>query len=198
MLVFVGMTTEAVAQITVGAAIEFEKDDHNYGDVPFEGNGTYSFKFTNTGSEPLMISDAKGSCGCTVPSWPRTPIAPGESSNIDVTYDTKRVGPISKSVTIMSNAVNTPVKVIRISGTVLAGPDVDQPVPPANVIKAEIEKPVPVAEIAMPEQAPLTEKQIKANAKAEKKRLKAEKKAAKKLLKEENKIAKAKAKLEKA
>ena len=198
MLVFVGMTTEAVAQITVGAAIEFEKDDHNYGDVPFEGNGTYSFKFTNTGSEPLMISDAKGSCGCTVPSWPRTPIAPGESSNIDVTYDTKRVGPISKSVTIMSNAVNTPVKVIRISGTVLAGPDVEQPVPPANVIKAEIEKPVPVAEIAIPEQAPLTEKQIKANAKSEKKRLKTEvkakKKAAKLALKEQKEALKEEAK----
>lgn len=194
MLAFVGMTTGAIAQITVGAAIEFEKDEHNYGDVPFEGNGTYSFKFTNTGSEPLMISDAKGSCGCTVPSWPKEPIAPGASANIEVTYDTKRVGSISKSVTIMSNAVNTPVKVIRISGNVLAGSEVDQPVPPAQVMA--VEKPVPAVEVAAPVKAPLTEKELKAAEKAEKKRLKAEakaeKKAAKLKLKEEKAALKAK------
>jgi hypothetical protein len=101
-----------------GAKIEFEKEVHDYGTIKQYGNGMYEFKFTNTGNEPLTISNAKGSCGCTVPEWPREPIAPGESGVIKVKYDTKRVGPFGKSVTLQSNAVNEPTKTIRIKGTV--------------------------------------------------------------------------------
>ena len=67
----------------------------------------------------MIISNAKGSCGCTVPTWEKEPIMPGESSVMTVKYDTKRVGPINKSVTITSNATNSPTKVIRIKGKVL-------------------------------------------------------------------------------
>ena len=102
----------------------FEKELHDFGTIEQEGNGTYEFKFKNTGKEPLVISNAKGSCGCTVPSWPKEPINPGASGIIKVTYDTKRVGPFTKTVTISSNA-KTSEKVITIKGTV----KVEEPFP---------------------------------------------------------------------
>lgn len=118
-LIAVALTSVANAQdLESGPAIEFEKDVHDYGTIQQNGNGTYEFKFTNTGTEPLTISNAKGSCGCTVPEWPKEPIAPGESGVIKVKYDTKRVGPFGKSVTLQSNAVNEPTKTIRIKGKV--------------------------------------------------------------------------------
>jgi hypothetical protein len=124
------------AKIESGAKIEFEKDVHDYGTIKQHANGAYEFKFKNTGNEPLMISNAKGSCGCTVPEWPREPIAPGESATIKVKYDTKRVGPFSKSVTIQSNAVNDATKTIRIKGNVEevagAGAPVNNAGAPAN------------------------------------------------------------------
>jgi hypothetical protein len=76
----------------------------------------------------LIISNAKGSCGCTVPEWPKEPIAPGAKATIKVKYDTKRPGAINKSVTITSNAVNEPTKVIRIKGNVLPAPEGTAPV----------------------------------------------------------------------
>lgn len=198
-IAFAAMTSTAIAQeVRQGAVIEFEKDVHDYGDIAHKGNGTYSFVFTNTGSEALMISNAKGSCGCTVPSWPKEPIAPGASAKIDVTYDTKRVGAISKSVTITSNAVNTPVKVIRIKGNVLAAePVMDVPVAAeGQVVDAAEEVAQPMKEDAV-EVVELTKKQIKAKKKAEKKRLKSEakakKKAAKLALKKEKEALKAEA-----
>jgi len=111
----------AVAQPVANASLAemtFEKDAHDFGTIEFEGNGTYEFKFKNTGSEPLIISDAKGSCGCTVPTYPKNvPIKPGESQVIKVTYDTKRPGGFTKTVTVTSNA-KTPQKTITIKGTV--------------------------------------------------------------------------------
>lgn len=112
----------AVAQQVGGPSIEFEKDVHDFGNVKQYGNTTTEFVFKNTGSDPLIISNARGSCGCTVPSWPKQPIAPGETAVIKVTYDSKRVGPINKSVTITSNASNEPTKVIRIKGNIEAAP----------------------------------------------------------------------------
>ena len=111
-----------------GAKIEFASDVHDYGDVKHGGNGKCTFTFTNTGTEPLVISNARGSCGCTVPEWPKAPIAPGAKAVITVNYDTKRVGAINKSVTITSNAVNEPTKIIRIKGNVLPAPEGTSPV----------------------------------------------------------------------
>jgi hypothetical protein len=118
-----GMTGLVIAQnqVVTGPSITIDKDVHDYGDVPYGGDGTCQFKVTNTGTEPLIISNCKGSCGCTVPKCDSNPILPGESSIITVKYDTKRPGPINKSVTVNSNAVNEPVKVVRIKGNV--GPD---------------------------------------------------------------------------
>ena len=100
--------------------ISFEKDIHDFGTFEQHGNGLYEFKFTNTGDAPLIISNSKGSCGCTVPIWPKAPIAPGASEVIKVKYDTKRIGAFNKSVTITSNAKTDPTKVIRIKGKTLA------------------------------------------------------------------------------
>lgn len=129
-LVFIaGLATQAVAQdVTSGAQIDFDKETHDYGNVEFGGNGQCTFVFKNTGNAPLIISNAKGSCGCTVPSWPKEPIAPGKTGTITVKYDTKRPGAINKSVTITSNAGNEPTKVIRIKGNVEAQPESGSPV----------------------------------------------------------------------
>lgn len=108
--------------------IEFKKDVHDYGDVKYDGNGTCTFEYKNTGNAPLIISNAKGSCGCTVPDWTKEPINPGKTGVITVKYDTKRPGAINKSVTITSNAVNEPTKVLRIKGTVGAKPEPATPV----------------------------------------------------------------------
>ena len=104
------------------AEITFEKELHDFGTIANGANGTYEFKFKNTGKEPLIITEAHGSCGCTVPTYPKnTPIKPGDSEIIKVTYDTKRTGSFTKTVTITSNA-KTPSKVITIKGVVEAAP----------------------------------------------------------------------------
>ncbi len=97
--------------------MKFETDVHDFGTIEYGGDGTYDFKFTNTGKTPLIISNARGSCGCTVPKWPKEPIGKGQSNVINVQYDTKRPGPFTKTVTISSNATE-PSKVITIKGTV--------------------------------------------------------------------------------
>lgn len=97
--------------------IEFETKVIDYGTIEKGANGKREFKFTNTGKEPLIITKAVGSCGCTVPSWPREPIAPNGTAVIEVRYDTKRVGPFAKSVTINSNAANG-VQRLKIKGKV--------------------------------------------------------------------------------
>jgi hypothetical protein len=101
--------------------ISFEKDVHDFGTIKFGGNGVYEFKFTNTGKEPLIISNAQGSCGCTVPTWPKEPIKANESGKIKVSYDTKRPGPFTKTVTITSNAKSSP-KILTIKGVVEEAP----------------------------------------------------------------------------
>lgn len=129
LILVAAFTSNALAQaVESGAQIEFEKEVHDYGTIQQYGNGVYEFKFTNTGNEPLTISNAKGSCGCTVPEWPREPISPGEDGVIKVKYDTKRVGPFGKSVTLQSNATNEPTKTIRIKGVVEKAPEGGAPV----------------------------------------------------------------------
>ncbi len=118
-LIFVLAAGFATAQeVTSGAMISTDKDTHDYGTIPYGSDGSCEFVVTNTGTAPLTITRCKGSCGCTVPKCEKAPINPGETSIITVKYDTKRPGPINKSVIITSNAVNEPTKVIRIEGKV--------------------------------------------------------------------------------
>lgn len=106
----------AYAQET--AEITFTADEIDYGTVKAGSDGVRVFEFTNTGKAPLVISNVSSSCGCTVPSWTKEPVAPGAKGEIKVKYDTKRVGPIRKSITVTSNSKETPVKALRIKGTV--------------------------------------------------------------------------------
>ena len=115
-----------------GAEISFDKETHDYGVMKQHANGECVFVFTNTGTEPLIISNDKGSCGCTVPSWPREPIAPGATGELKVKYDTKRIGMINKSVTIQSNAVTNPTKIIRIKGEIKAPDATASPIKPVE------------------------------------------------------------------
>ncbi len=108
-----------------GPKIEFAYTEYDYGTITQGGDGTSEFEFKNTGNEPLILSDVKSTCGCTVPSWPREPVKSGESAKIIVSYRTTRVGPINKSITVSSNAASGPV-VLRIKGNVEPKPAVKE------------------------------------------------------------------------
>lgn len=111
------------------AEITFENDVHDYGTIKQNADGGCEFKFKNTGKEPLIITNAKGSCGCTVPTYPKEPIMKGETGVIKVHYDTKRVGAFTKTVTINSNA-KTDTKVLTIKGVVEASEETTDQVLP--------------------------------------------------------------------
>jgi hypothetical protein len=110
---------QPAATPTSGAILKLESETVDYGTIDQGGDPLRLAKFTNTGTEPLIISGAKGSCGCTVPNWPKDPIMPGESSQIEIRYDTKRVGAINKTVTVTSNDPSSPA-VIKVIGTINA------------------------------------------------------------------------------
>lgn len=104
----VGATVTLNAQKTMGP--EFTSDNLvvDFGDVDATKDpGFRVFKFKNTGTEPLMITNAQGSCGCTVPEWPKEPIKPGAVGEIKIKYDINRKGGINKSVTITTNEVES-------------------------------------------------------------------------------------------
>jgi len=105
-----------------GPAITFKTTTHDYGEIYQSSDGSYNFVFTNTGNEPLILSKPRSSCGCTVPSWPKEPILPGEESKIKVTYNTTKIGAFNKSVTVYSNSRNKKTIVLRIKGKVVAKP----------------------------------------------------------------------------
>lgn len=84
--------------------IQFDKTIHDFGRVLAGEKISYSFKFRNTGKSDLLITKVSASCGCTVPEWPKTPIAPGEEGYITVTFNTSgRKGLQHKSVTVLAN-----------------------------------------------------------------------------------------------
>ncbi|GLB50878.1 DUF1573 domain-containing protein [Neptunitalea lumnitzerae] len=100
------------------ANIEFTTQEIDYGTIAKGSNGIRTFEFTNTGEAPLVITNVYSSCGCTIPKKPEEPIAPGKTGVIEVKYNTTRVGPISKTITVHSNAKNAPTIALRIKGTV--------------------------------------------------------------------------------
>ncbi|MCG8573572.1 MAG: DUF1573 domain-containing protein [Flavobacteriales bacterium] len=124
-----GQTAET-AEVKDGPVIKLDKEVHDYGTIDQGANGECKFIVTNEGNQPLVISLCKGSCGCTVPVCPKEPIAPGESKEITVKYNTNRVGPINKSVNISSNAVNAVggKTKVTIKGNVKAKPSGGAPV----------------------------------------------------------------------
>jgi hypothetical protein len=116
-------TTKAPALPKVeGAGMVFDTETIDYGTIEHNADGKREFVFTNNGNKPLIITNTTGSCGCTVPSTPKEPIAPGAKGVIGVKYATDRVGPFTKTVTITSNAEGMPSKVVTIKGTILPDP----------------------------------------------------------------------------
>ena len=98
--------------------LSFETEEIDYGTIKQDADGVKVFKFTNTGKNPVVITQVKTSCGCTVPTYSREPVLAGASGEIQIKYDTKRIGKFTKTITIMSNA-SEPNKVIRIKGEIL-------------------------------------------------------------------------------
>lgn len=97
---------------------KFTIEEYNFGTVKPGDLVVYEFVYTNTGKDPLIITEAQGSCGCTVPEWPKEPLKKGEKGKIKVSFDSSgRSGNQEKTVTIYSNAKSGP-KVLKIKGTV--------------------------------------------------------------------------------
>jgi hypothetical protein len=100
------------------ASFKFETEEYNFGTIEQGESITHEFKFVNTGNEPLIISNAEGSCGCTVPIYPKEPIMKNQSAAIKVTFNsTGKFGIQDKTVTLTSNAEQNPM-IIHIKGTV--------------------------------------------------------------------------------
>jgi hypothetical protein len=110
--------------------ISFEQSEHDYGTIYQNGDGNYTFVYSNNGKEPLILSRVKSSCGCTIPKWSRTPLMPGQTDSINVQYDTKRLGSFNKTITVTSNATVTDV-VLKIKGQVI--PEPTSAIPANNV-----------------------------------------------------------------
>ncbi|WP_369752553.1 DUF1573 domain-containing protein [Flavobacterium sp. WC2409] len=112
-------TAAKVAKVD-GAGMVFVSETIDYGTIAHNADGKREFVFTNNGNKPLIITNTQGSCGCTVPSTPKEPIAPGAKGVIGVKYATDRVGAFTKTVTVTSNAAGQATKILTIKGVVLA------------------------------------------------------------------------------
>ena len=117
LVLFVGLLGLSLTAQDTTAKIEFKSETVDYGEIAKGADGIRVFEFTNTGNAPLIISKVSSSCGCTIPKKPEDPILPGKTGEIQVKYDTNRVGPIRKAITVISNA-DTPTKVLKIKGEV--------------------------------------------------------------------------------
>lgn len=117
-ILFIGLLSFSVKAQDKVAKIEFKTDVIDYGTIEKGANGVRVFEFTNTGDAPLIISKVTSSCGCTIPKKPDHPILPGETGQIEVKYDTNRVMPIRKTITVISNA-DTPTVALKIKGNVV-------------------------------------------------------------------------------
>jgi hypothetical protein len=113
------------ADQTLGPVMEMESDVVDYGTIEKNSEPLRTLKFTNVGDEPLLIKNARGSCGCTVPTWPKEPVLPGETSVIEIRYATNRVGSFSKKVTLTTNEVESNKSVITVKGKVLKEEEVE-------------------------------------------------------------------------
>jgi len=119
LVLFVGLLGVTLTAQDAAAKIEFKTETVDYGEIAKGADGIRVFEFTNTGDAPLIISKVSSSCGCTIPKKPEDPVLPGATGEIQVKYDTNRVGPIRKAITVISNA-DTPTKVLKIKGEIKA------------------------------------------------------------------------------
>lgn len=116
-IVTLGLSAQESQAVKTDSII-FETTVFDYGTIEQGSSGAGEFKFSNKGESPLILSNVKASCGCTVPQWPKEPIQPGASGVIQVQYNTNLVGAFNKTITVNSNAVNS-VVTLRIKGNVV-------------------------------------------------------------------------------
>ncbi len=117
-LLLVSVASFAQAQKKDGPQISFKEEVHDFGKIKEGVVAEYEFKFTNTGNQPLILSDVRASCGCTAPTWSKEPIMPGKNGMIKVAYNSLgRPGAFNKSITITTN-IPDETKVLFIKGDV--------------------------------------------------------------------------------
>jgi hypothetical protein len=104
------------------AEIKFAEAEHDFGTIEQNSNAEYSFVYKNIGKEPLVVSNVQTSCGCTIPDWTKDPVKKNGSGVVKVHYNTHAVGGFTKTITVHSNASNTPVT-LTIKGVVVAKPE---------------------------------------------------------------------------
>jgi hypothetical protein len=140
---FVAFATVSFAQ----GVLKFKSEKHDFGKVEQGKPATFSFEFVNTGNQPVVISNAQASCGCTTPDWTKDPILPGKTGFVKATYNAAAVGPFNKTVTVYSNA-ETPTLVLNLTGEVAPAAPAGQPAVAATTAAtpAPATTPVPVTE----------------------------------------------------
>lgn len=118
-----GQTAGNTGNAENAPVMKFEKESHDFGKLPVGGKVSYDFKFTNTGKSPLIITDGYASCGCTKPTWPTTPVKPGENGVIHVTFNSagKTPGLQDKLITITANT-SPAQNQVHLIGELTAGP----------------------------------------------------------------------------
>lgn len=123
LLAFVMLVVVAAqAQKQNGPQLTWENGNHNFGEVVLGSKVEHVYKFTNTGNEPLIITDVKPSCGCTLPkSWPHDPIMPGDRGELVIAFDSsgKPLGKLERTTAVISNASNEGANQIKFSATII-------------------------------------------------------------------------------
>jgi hypothetical protein len=119
--VILGFAFTASAQDNQKAEFKFNEEKHDFGKIPQSTPVTTVFEFTNTGQEPLILTDVRPTCGCTIADYTKTPVKTGEKGIIKITYNAAAAGPFNKTIVVTSNA-KTPTKYLNIVGEVVAKP----------------------------------------------------------------------------
>jgi len=112
-----------------GPVMELASETVDFGTIEQDSDPYRSVTFKNTGTEPLIIKNAKGSCGCTVPTYPKEPILPGEEKEIKIRYATNRLGKINKTVTLFTNEGKDVKRMLKVVGQVKKKPEQPAGVP---------------------------------------------------------------------
>lgn len=118
-MLIVGFTTELFAQ----AKIHVPEMLHDFDTLMQGDQCEHEFMVVNIGDQPLIFTNVKTSCGCDVPSWDKEPVLPGDTTYVKYKYDSKRVGPMNKTMTMSSNDPITPIVVVRVKGVILPKKD---------------------------------------------------------------------------
>ena len=119
--VILGFAFTASAQDNQKAEFKFNEEKHDFGKVPQGTPVTTIFEFTNIGQEPLILTEVRPTCGCTIADYTKTPVKNGEKGTIKITYNAAVAAPFNKTIVVTSNA-KTPQKYLNIVGEVVAKP----------------------------------------------------------------------------